>query len=71
MSQSPESVLSPQPILPYSPLAFGLVCSPPHSNTNSTPELEIISVLSPAVMAAHEDIAAQLKYLRVQTEAVN
>src|ERR1700677_810406 len=30
VSQSPESVLSPRPILPYTPLAFRLVCSPSH-----------------------------------------
>src|ERR1700677_3067999 len=78
MSHSPESVLSPRPSLPYSPLAFGLARSPVLSNTDSTPpdspptpEIEVISVLSPAVMAAHEDIAAQLEYIRAQTEAFN
>ena len=70
MSHSPESVLSPRPSLPYSPLAFGLARSPILSDTDSTPpdsppepEVEVITVLSSAVMAAHEDIAAQLEYI--------
>src|ERR1700677_1925108 len=78
MSHSPESVRSPRPSLPYSPLAFGLARSPVVSDSDSTPpdsppqpEIEVISVLSPAVMAAHEDIAAQLEYIRTQTEALN
>src|SRR6202453_702062 len=78
MSHSPESILSPRPSLPFTPLAFGLARSPTFSDTDSTPpdsspepEPEVISVLSPAVMAAHEDIATQLEYIRVQTEALN
>src|SRR5271154_6482556 len=78
MSHSPESVLSPRPSLPYSLLAFGLARSPVLSDSDSTPpdsppepEIEVISVLSPAVIAAHEDIAAQLEYIRAQTEALN
>src|SRR6202453_1938723 len=77
VSHSPESVLSPRPSLPYSPLSFGLARSPVLSDSDSvstptpvpTPEPEV--VLSPAVMAAHDDIAAQLQFLRVQTEALN
>src|ERR1700677_1598049 len=76
MSHSPESVLSPRPSLPFSPLAFGLARSPILSNTDSTPtdstpEPEPETIFSPAVMAAHDDIAAQLQFLRVQTEALN
>src|SRR6202453_1587188 len=78
MSHSPESILSPRPSLPFTPLAFGLARSPTFSDTDSTPpdsspepEVEVISVRSPAVMAAHEDITAQLEYIRAQTEALN
>src|SRR6202453_1486421 len=75
MSHSLESVLSPRPSLPFSPLAFGLARSPTFSDTDSTPtpnptpEPEI--VFSPAVMAAHDDIAAQLQFLRAQTKVLN
>src|SRR6202453_221644 len=76
VSQSPESVLSPRPSLPFTPLAFGLARSPTFSDTDSTPpdstpEPEPKTVFSPAVMAAHDDIAAQLQFLRTQTEALN
>src|SRR6202453_1909785 len=76
MSHSPESVLSSRPSLPFSPLAFRLARSPTFSDTdstppNSTPEPEPETVFSPAVMAAHDDIAAQLQFLRVQTEVLN
>src|ERR1700677_2564702 len=76
MSHSPESVLSPRPSLPFTPLAFGLARSPTFSDTdstppNSTPEHEPETVFSPAVMAAHDDIAAQLQFLQTQTEALN
>src|SRR6202453_4291279 len=76
MSHSPESVLSSRPSLPFSPLAFRLARSPTFSDTdstptNSTPEPEPETVFSPAVMAAHNDIAAQLQFLRAQTEALN
>src|SRR5271154_6318720 len=76
VSHSPESILSPRPSLPFTPLAFGLRRSPTFSDTNSTPpnstpEPEPETVFSPTVMAAHDDIAAQLQFLRVQTEALN
>src|ERR1700677_2090494 len=76
MSHSPESVLSPRPYLPFTPLAFGLARSPTFSDTNSTPpnstpEPEPETVFSPTVMATHDDIAAQLPFLRVQIEALN
>src|SRR6202453_2513679 len=76
MSHSPESVLSPRPSLPFSPLAFRLARSPILSDSdstppNSTPEPEPEVVFSPAVMAAHDDIATQLQFLCAQTEALN
>src|ERR1700677_584830 len=76
MSHSLENVCSPRLSLPFTPLTFGLARSPTYSDTDSTPpdsspEPEVISVLSPAVIATHEDIAAQLKYIRTHTEALN